>query len=325
MDRTEAMRLFTRIVELRSFTAAAEAQGLPRATATHAIQQMEQRLGVRLLQRTTRSVTPTLDGQAYYERCVRVLADLEEMDAFIGEAAAQPQGKLRVDLQPTLAMALLVPRLGEFCARYPGLELEIGMGDRLVDLVREGVDCVVRGGEPRDSSLVARRVALREQVTCASPAYLAQHGTPRTLEQFRQHRAVNYVSSATGKRMPFEFVVDGKLQAIHLKSTVSVNNVDAYVACARQGLGLVQMPRYHVQGMLDAGELVEVLKKVAQPPMPVSVLYPHHRQLSPRVRVFIDWVVDCLAQEAPAPAARKPASPSSRGTPRRSPARSRSR
>jgi len=288
------MRLFTRIVDLGSFTAAAEDQGLPRATATHSMQQLEKRLGVRLLHRTTRHVSATLDGQAYYERCVRVLNDLEEAESFLGEAAANPKGKLRVDLQATLAANFLLPDLGNFCRRYPGIELEIGTGDRLVDLVKEGVDCVVRGGEPRDSGLVARRVALRPQVTVASAAYIKAHGRPRTIEQFRQHQGVNYFSTATGKRAPFEFQVDGKVQTVQLKGRVSVTSADAYVACCEQGLGFIQVPRYHLREQLAAGRLVEVLAKHPPPPMPVSVLYPHHRQLSPRVRVFIDWVVERL-------------------------------
>jgi len=290
------MRLFTRIVDLGSFTAAAEDQGLPRATATHSMQQLEKRLGVRLLHRTTRHVSATLDGQAYYERCVRVLNDLEEAESFLGEAAANPKGKLRVDLQATLAANFLLPDLGNFCRRYPGIELEIGTGDRLVDLVKEGVDCVVRGGEPRDSGLVARRVALRPQVTVASAAYIKAHGRPRTIEQFRQHQGVNYFSTATGKRAPFEFQVDGKVQTVQLKGRVSVTSADAYVACCEQGLGFIQVPRYHLREQLAAGRLVEVLAKHPPPPMPVSVLYPHHRQLSPRVRVFIDWVVERLGQ-----------------------------
>jgi len=288
------MRLFTRIVDLGSFTAAAEDQGLPRATATHSMQQLEKRLGVRLLHRTTRHVSATLDGQAYYERCVRVLNDLEEAESFLGEAAANPKGKLRVDLQATLAANFLLPDLGNFCRRYPGIELEIGTGDRLVDLVKEGVDCVVRGGEPRDSGLVARRVALRPQVTVASAAYIKAHGRPRTIEQFRQHQGVNYFSTATGKRAPFEFQVDGKVQTVQLKGRVSVTSADAYVACCEQGLGFIQVPRYHLREQLAAGRLVEVLAIHPPPPMPVSVLYPHHRQLSPRVRVFIDWVVERL-------------------------------
>lgn len=295
MDRIDAMRLFTRIVELGSFTAAAEDQDVPRATATHVLQQMEKRLGVRLLQRTTRHVSPTLDGQAYYERCQRLLADLEETESFIGDAAANPKGKLRVDLQQTIARNYLLPHLGAFCDRYPGIELEIGMGDRLVDLVREGVDCVVRAGEPRDSSMVARRVATMEQVTVASAAYVKAHGKPRNLEELRQHFGVNFLSSASGRRMPFEFTVDGAVQNVMLKGRVAVTNAEAYQACCEQGLGLIQAPRYNLQRRLKDKSLLVLLPKFPPPPMPVSILYPHHRQLSPRVRVFVEWVAQRLA------------------------------
>jgi len=295
MDRLDAMRLFTRIVELGSFSAAADDLDLPRATATHSLQQLEKRLGVRLLQRTTRHVSPTLDGQAYYERCLRLLADLEEAESFLGGATAQPKGKLRVDLQPTLALHFLLPELGAFCERYPGIELEIGMGDRLVDLVKEGVDCVLRGGEPRDSSLVVRRVASVAQVTCASADYLRRHGKPRSIEELRQHQGVNFLSSASGRRMPFEFSTPAGVQAVQLRGRVAVGNADAYQACCEQGLGLVQVPRYRVRRLLAARTLVEVLPKHPPPPMPISILYPHHRQLSPRVRAFVDWVVERLA------------------------------
>ena len=176
MDRIDVMRLFTRIVDLGSFTAAAEDIDLPRATATHALKQLEARLGVRLLHRTTRHVSPTLEGQAYYERCRRVLNEIEEAESFLGAARSQPSGRLRVDMSGAIATNFLLPHLGEFCRRYPGIELEIGTTNRLVDLVREGVDCVVRAGEPRDAGLVSRRVALASTVTCASRAYVEEHG-----------------------------------------------------------------------------------------------------------------------------------------------------
>jgi DNA-binding transcriptional LysR family regulator len=291
MDRLDAMRVFVRIVELKSFTKAADDLQLPRATVTHTIQQLEKRLGVRLLHRTTRQVSATLDGEAYFQRCVRLLADVEEAESVFSRSAAAPKGKLRVDLQGTLGMHFLLPHIGEFFARYPEVELEIGMGDRLVDLVREGVDCVLRAGEPRESSMVGRRVAQLAQVTCASSTYLERHGIPRTLEEFRPHRAVNYAGS-TGKILPFEFLADGEPRAMQLRGSATVSHADAYVACCEAGLGFIQLPRYHVERQLADGSLREVLGKHQPAPMPVSVLYPHHRQLSPRVRVFVDWVAD---------------------------------
>ena len=291
MDRLDAMRVFVRIVELKSFTKAADDLQLPRATVTHTIQQLEKRLGVRLLHRTTRQVSATLDGEAYFQRCVRLLADVEEAESAFSRSAATPKGKLRVDLQGTLGMHFLLPHIGEFFAKYPEVELEIGMGDRLVDLVREGVDCVLRAGEPRESSMVGRRVALLAQVTCASRAYLERHGSPRTLDEFRAHRAVNY-TGATGKILPFEFLVGDELRTMQLRGSATVSHADAYVTCCEAGLGFIQLPRYHVERQLADGSLCEVLGKHRPVPMPVSVLYPHHRQLSPRVRVFVDWVAD---------------------------------
>lgn len=295
MDRFHSMQLFTRIVELGSFTRAADDLQMPRATVTHAVQQLEKRLGTRLLNRTTRHVSPTHDGSAYYERCVRLLADLEETESAFDSAASAPHGKLRVDLHGTVARHFVLPALGGFCSRYPGIELDIGLGDRRVDLVREGVDCVLRVGSLGDSSMVARRVAELEQVTCASPDYLAAHGTPATVEALRGHRAVNFLSAGTGKPFPFDFVVDGAPRSLQLKGQVAVSDADAYHACCLAGLGFIQAPRYHIDAQLRAGGLVEVLAPFRPAPMPVSVLYPHHRQLSPRVRVFVDWLAEVMA------------------------------
>ena len=297
MDRFNAMRIFTRIVELESFSKAAEDLQIPAATATYTIKQLEARLGVRLLQRTTRHVSTTLDGQAYYQRCVRILADVEETEAGFGNSGVAPRGKLRVDLQGTLAQHYVLPRLKEFFTRYPDIELEIGMGDRLVDLVRDGVDCVLRVGELRDSSMVGRRVASLQQVTCASAAYFEQYGTPQTLDDLltQGHRAVNFVSSSTGKMFPFDFIVDGEERSIALPGNVSVASAEAYAACCTHDLGLVQAPHYHLAGQLRSGALREVLAQWRPRPMPVSVLYPHQRQLSPRVRVFVDWLSDVMS------------------------------
>ncbi|MES2190626.1 MAG: LysR family transcriptional regulator [Pseudomonadota bacterium] len=295
MDRFDAMRLFTRIVELGSFTQAADDLQLPRATVTHALQQLEKRLGARLLNRTTRSVSPTPDGAAYYERCLRLLADVEEAEAAFSGDSSKPRGKLRVDLQGTQARHFVLPVIGEFCSRYPDIELEIGMGDRYVDLVREGVDCVMRAGELGDSTMVARRIAELQQVTCASREYLARHGTPTSIDELRKHKAVNFISNRSGKILPFEFMVDGVLRSVQLKGTVTVSHADAYAACCAAGLGLVQVPRYNVASRLDDGSLCEVLPEWRPAPLPVSVLYPHHRQLSPRVRVFVDWLAGVMA------------------------------
>jgi len=293
MDRFDAMRVFTRIVERRSFTLAAQDLGLPRSTVTEAVKQLEARLGVRLLQRTTRHVSATLDGEAYHRRCVSLLADLEDAEAAF--SGAKPRGLLRVDLHGTLARHFLLPALPAFLERYPDLQLHIGEGDRLVDLVREGIDCVLRVGEPQDSAMVGRRIAMLEEATWASPDYLGRHGTPRTPDELAGHRIIGFVSSATGSVLPLEFTIEGAPRRVTLPATVSVTGAETYVALARLGLGLIQVPRYHLAVDLASGSLVEVLKDYPPSPTPVSVLYPQSRQLSPRVRVFIDWLASEFA------------------------------
>lgn len=290
MDRFQEMQVFVRIAERSSFTQAADDLQLPRATVSNLVQRLEARLGVRLLERTTRTVRLTPDGEAYRQRCVALLADLEEADGLFRQA--EPKGLLRVNLQGTLARRFVVPALPALLARHPQLELQIGEDDRLVDLVREGVDCVLRAGTLRDSSLVARRVAQLQQVTCASASYLAQFGEPTALTDLAGHRAVNYVSSATGQALPFEFTVGGEVKTLPLPGVVSVTGADVYAGAAIAGLGLVQVPRYRVADELASGRLREVLADAPPPPLPVSVLYPHNRQLSVRVRVFVQWLTE---------------------------------
>lgn len=290
MDRFQSMQLFVRIVELGSFSLAAVALDVPRATASHAIKALEARLGARLLERTTRHVQPTLDGKAFYERCVQILGELDDAESSFRHVASNPRGVLRLDLHGTHATQIVLPRIDAFCARYPGIELVITSGDRLVDLIREGVDCVVRAGEARDASLVAKRLAVMPQVVCASPAYLAQFGVPATPDELNGHQAVGFFVSGSDSRYPVELVVDGKVRAFTMKSCVTVNDAENYVICARRGCGLIQLPRHHVEEDLRAGRLVQVLSEWQSPGMPVSVMYPHRRQLSLRVRVFIEWV-----------------------------------
>ncbi|WP_420284993.1 LysR family transcriptional regulator [Serratia liquefaciens] len=287
MDRIDAMRLFTRVVEQRSFTQAAQDLNLPRSTVTDAIKQLEARLQVRLLQRTTRHVSPTLDGEAYYQRCLTILADIE--DAEMAFAGAKPRGLLRIDVHGTLARHFLMPELPDFLTQYPDIELFMSEGDRLVDPVREGIDCVVRVGKLKDSDMVARRLGELEEVTCAAPDYLQRFGTPHSISELEGHRMVGFRSSASGTLMPLEFTVAGQTRQVTLPCTVSVSAAESLVAAARMGLGIIQVPRYHLRDSLDNGSLLPLLPQFPSTPMPVSLLYPRNRQLSPRVRVFIDW------------------------------------
>ena len=291
MDRFNAMRVFTRIVELGGFAKAADSLQLPRASVTILIKQLEAHLGVQLLQRTTRHVSPTLDGAAYYQRCVQLLTDLEETEAVFSTRRQNPRGTLSIDMPSGIGSLIVIPALPTFTALYPQIELEIGLNDRPVDLIREGVDCVLRGGPALDESLVARPLAMMEQLTLASPAYLERMGTPTCLEQLAGHQMVEYVSSASGKRFGLEFLLGSELHPINLPKVVAVNSSAGYFAACEAGYGLIQAPRYHALRQLAEGTLVQVLPDVAVPKMALTALYPPHRQLSQRVRVFVDWLV----------------------------------
>ena len=294
MDQVRAMKIFVRIYERSSFTQAADDLGIPRATLTHSMNQFEMWLGTRLLERTTRRVKATLDGEAYYRRCVQLLAELEE--AQLAFRQVKPQGRLRVDVQGMLGKNFVIPALPGFMARYPELELSISEADRYVDLVEEGVDCVLRAGNLIDSSLMGRRVAHLRQITCASPLYLQTFGEPQALADLDHHKAVNFISRATGKQLPFEFMVDEKLTHRDIPSAITVFGAEIYTASALAGLGLIQAPHYHLAARIEQGLLREVLPQYPPPPMPVSVLYPHNRHMSPRVRVFVDWLSEIFTQ-----------------------------
>jgi LysR family transcriptional regulator, regulator for bpeEF and oprC len=296
MDRLEAMRLYTRIVELASFSAAADDLNLPRATVTHAIKRLEARLGAQLLQRTTRRVRVTRDGETYYRHCVRLLADVDEVETDFREAVIQPKGRLRIDLPVSLARMLVIPALPDFFARFPLIELDIGTGDRFVDLVREGVDCVLRVGELGDSGMVGRRVAMLEQVTVASAAYVRRHGAPASLVALQDgHLAVNWLSPTTRRAEPLEFMVGRRRRQVTLPGRVSVSGVDAYLGCCEAGLGMAQMPRYRIVDALKSGRLRELLPAHPPPSLPMTVLYPQQRQMPARLRVFVDWLVELTA------------------------------
>lgn len=296
MDRFHAMKVYMAVVDARSFSRAADNLGLPRATVTTTIQNLENLLRVRLLNRTTRSVSLTPDGAAYYERCARLIGELEEMEAAFRDVAQRPQGRLRIDVPATIGRLILIPRLCDFRERYPDIELVIGMSDRPVDLVQEAVDCVIRGGELIDSSLVARRIGSISFITCAAPIYLERHGTPQTLEDLAAHQAVHYFSARTGRIIDWDYVLDGQVTNVKVAGSIAVNDAEAYMALALQGFGLVQASRFMAIPHLERGELVEVLGQWRPATLPISVLYPQNRHLSPKVRAFSDWAAELFAQ-----------------------------
>jgi DNA-binding transcriptional LysR family regulator len=301
MDRFDAMQAFVRVVEAGSFTKAADTLHLSKTTVTQLVQQLEARLRVKLLHRTTRRLAVTADGAAYYERVVRLLADMDDAETSLSSASALPRGRLRVDVPSPLARLILVPALPAFYARYPDIQIDMGVSDRMVDLIGDNVDCVVRGGELADPSLMARRVGDLQLVACAAPSYLASHGSPahpRELED-SQHRIVGYLSSRTGKILPYAMHRGGERIEVHARYMLAVDDGNAYLAAGLAGLGVLWLPHYMAETHLAREELVPLFEGWHFDPMPMYVAFRPHRHVSFKLRVFIDWVVELMAQHAP--------------------------
>ncbi|MFM4702231.1 LysR family transcriptional regulator [Aeromonas bivalvium] len=297
MDQLDAMRMFVRVAELESFTRAADQLAVPKATLSLTIRRLEERLGTRLLQRTTRRVQLTTDGRLCYERCLDLLADVEEWQGLF-QQTRQLSGRLRVDMPSRLARLLVIPRLPAFLSQHPALTLMLSTTDRRVDLVREGFDCVVRVGALDSSSLVARRLGELRQINCASPAYLARHGVPTTLAALARHQLVHYGNDLGREPGGFEFMgEDGRVERHPMAGALTVNDSESYLAAALAGFGIIQLPEHGVAPLLARGELVAILPEWPAPPLPIHVLYGHRRQLAPRVQAFIQWLADVLREE----------------------------
>lgn len=296
MNQLDAMQIYVRVAELASFTQAADSLGLPKASISTAVQRLENLLGTRLLHRTTRRVQMTQDGQVFYERCKDLLADMDDLQTMFQSGGTQLVGRLRVDMSLGIARNVLVPRLPEFLRAHPGLEIELSSTDRRVDLVREGFDCVLRVGPLGDSSLIARPLGYYRQINCVSPAYLAMHGEPQSLEDLARHRLVHYVPNLGGKSPGFEYVdgISGETRCVAMPGAVTVNNSEAYTAACLAGLGIIQAPDMGLQPLIAAGQLVEVLPQFRPPPMQVSLLYANRRHLPRRVQAFMSWVAELL-------------------------------
>lgn len=298
VDRYKAMEVFTRVVDLGSFTAAATALHMPKARVTTVVQELEAHLGVRLLNRTTRTLSLTDDGALYHQRALAMVQDMGELEGTLRRAVATPAGRLRVDVPAAVGRHVISPALPEFFKRYPDMVLELGSTDRPVDLVAEGVDCVIRGGLVHDETLVARPLGRLAVVTCAAPSYLAQYGTPKTLEDLEQHRFVNFHSAKTGRVFPFEFSKDGDVRQVHRPHWVSCNDADSHMGAVLAGLGLSQPPlTRRTCALLANGDLVRVLPDWQPEALPMMVLYPRNRHLTAKVRAFADWVAEVFKAE----------------------------
>lgn len=299
MDRLQAMHVYCRVVEVHSFSKAAESLEMPPSTVTRIIKELEAFLGVRLLQRTTRHISLTPDGSLYYDHCRKLLAEIEQLESSFARAG-RPRGKLRVDMTSSFARLFVVPAIRDFLAAYPDVEVTLSLGDRTIDLVQEGVDCVIRAGVPQDSTtLVARRIAGFDWVTCASPAYLEMYGEPQSLDDLRHHHAVGFLSNRSGRRAHWSFVIEGEEAAAPIQERITVNDTDTYLACGLEGLGLIRAASYLVIPYLRSGQLRQVLPDLTAPTVPLSIIYPKNRHLSPTVRAFSDWIAQRVAEMEP--------------------------
>ncbi|ECI3160753.1 LysR family transcriptional regulator [Salmonella enterica subsp. enterica serovar Poona] len=335
LNMLEAMNIYVNVVEQGSFIRAAEVLELHRPAVTRAVQNLEHDLGVKLLHRTTRQVSMTDEGEEFYQRCLSLLSELDDVRRLFSRTQP-PKGRLRLDVPITLARAVIIPALGDFQNRYPDIEIVLGSSDRKIDLIAERVDCVIRLGELNDSSFVARRlgtvlgssdrkidliaervdcvirlgelndssfVARRlgtaAMVTCAAPSYLAKHGTPHSIDELMtSHRAVNFFSNHSLQIMEWKFTVDGSIASIKVPSSILVDNSEAFLSCGLAGLGILHGLRPSLAPFIASGELTEILTDFPPPPKPVSLLYPDRRYLAPKVRVFIDWLCEVFGPDA---------------------------
>ncbi|HJQ60305.1 MAG TPA: LysR family transcriptional regulator [Vineibacter sp.] len=294
MDRIDLFRIFARVVECSSFTKAADTLGVPRSSVSAAVIELEGRVGARLLHRTTRKVAPTQDGMAFYDRCQRVIAAVEDSENLFRQSTSRPSGKLKVDVPGRIGRLIIAPALPAFLERYPEIDISLGVTDRAIDMVGDAVDCVLRVGSLGDCGLIARPIGKLAIISVASPAYLRRHGVPTSPDDLDAHWAVNYASPSSGRVEGWEWIADGERRHKSMRGRVTVNCAEAYIACCLAGLGLIQVPAFDVQAHLAAGELVEVMPELRAEPMQMTLLYPHRQHVSRRIKVFADWLEELL-------------------------------
>ncbi len=292
VDRIQAMQVFVRVAEAGSFIHAAETLSLPASTVTSTVKRLEKHLQVRLLNRTTRRVNLTPEGARYLVQCQEILSLIEQTESSLTDSVKRPQGRLRVDMPGGIAHFIVMPHLHDFYRRYPDIYLMMGVNDRQVDLVQEGVDCVIRTGELHDSTLVARPLGQLRWVTCASPVYLREYGIPHHPDDLSQHRAIHYFSANRRHAGDMHFVNGTEKRSLTVNGIAAANETGLYISMCLAGFGLAQLAERVVADHLREGRLIEVLADWQPAPVPVSVLYPHQRFLSPAVRAFADWIAE---------------------------------
>lgn len=294
MDRLDLFRVFIRVVETEGFSRAAASLNMPRSSVSTAIRQLENRLGTRLLTRTTRQVTPTPDGLAFYEQVSRLVADAEDVEMLFRKETGQPKGILRVDVPVRIGRLVLVPALPRFLELHPDMDIMLSMTDRTVNPAEDGIDCTLRVGSLPDSSLIASHVVNMQVCNVASPLYLARHGVPESPADLPGHLAVRYASPTTGRIESWEWCSENGSGSRAMSGRVTVNNAEALIACCLAGLGMIQVPAYDVREHLERCELVELMPAWRPEPLPLTLLYPERRHLSARVQVFAAWLKELL-------------------------------
>src|SRR5258708_20830047 len=289
MNKLQAMQVFVRVVETGGITRAADSLRMPKATATTLIQQLEAALGVKLLNRTARSVRVTTRGAAYYQRCVAVRTEVRETEESLAQRHATPQGRLRVEVPTLMARLVIVPALPAFFARYPDIDLQLGCSERRADLIEEGIDCAVWSGDLEDSTLIARRVGQLYFGTCASPSYLAAHGEPHHPDDLAAHRCINHFSPRTGKVFDWVFAKNGMRLQASLRGHIALDDENSYLAAAEAGLGVAQIPAFVLKEAMERGSLELLLGDWFPEPATLNAVYPENRHLWRKNRGFFAW------------------------------------
>lgn len=301
MDHLLAIKVFCRVVEAGTFSRAADLLAMPKSTVTKLVQELEAHLRLKLLHRTTRRVTVTMEGAAYYERTTKLLYELDDIESNISNEQSVPRGRLKVDMASAIANFILLPALPSFMQQYPDIQLELGVSDSNIDLLTDNIDCVIRGGELNDTSLIAKRIADLTFVTCAAPAYLQQYGMPQTPDELSsKHRIIYYRSRKTNRLVPLRF--SNRQQSMEIQQQggpLSVNDSTAQLTATLSGLGVSQLPLFMAQPFLDNGKLQLVLPDWQRAAFPLYLIYPPGRHLSGRLSAFINWVVQVFQPYRP--------------------------
>ena len=297
MDRSDEMAVFVNVVREGGFTAAAKALGLTPSAVSKQVARLESRLNVRLLNRTTRQLSMTDEGEAYFDRATAILSEIDELEAMVSDRRDTPRGTLRVSSSIAFGRHQIVPMMPEFLNAYPEVRLQLSLSDNLIDVVQEGFDVAIRIAELSDSSLVARRLATDRRIVCASPAYIAKYGAPRSPEALRDHNCLVVTNVPSMRDWAFSF--GNAVRTVHVEGRFEANSGVAVREAALAGLGIAQLPAFMVAPDVRAGQLVSVLEGRVAPGRPIYAVYPHRRHLSPKVRVFIDFLVEKLTPVPP--------------------------